>query len=255
MNKRFWQRNASTILTTIGGIGVVATSVLSIKATPKAMQLIEEAKEEKGEELSSFEVMKVAWKPYIPAVLIGTATIACIFGANTLNKRQQVSLMSAYALLDNSYKEYKNKLKELYGEEAHQNILEAIAAEKAENVGINTPGYVSNNRLYLDDKCGETRLFYDEYGKRFFETTLEQVISAEYHLNRNYVLRGYTILNEFYEFLGIEPTDYGNEIGWAISDDGTFWIDFDHYQTEIDGVECYIIDMPFGPSAEWKEYY
>ena len=98
-------------------------------------------------------------------------------------------------------------------------------------------------------------MFYDEYGKRFFETTLEQVISAEYHLNRNYVLRGYTVLNEFYDFLGIETTDYGNEIGWAINDDGTFWIDFDHYQTEIDGVECYIIDMPFGPSAEWKEYY
>ena len=154
MNKRFWQRNASTILTSIGGIGVVATSILSIKATPKAMQLIEEAKEEKGEELSKFEVVKVAWKLYIPAALIGTATIACIFGANTLNKCQQASLMSAYALLDNSYKEYKNKLKELYGEETHQSILEEIAAEKAENVGINTPGYVSNNRLYLDDKCG-----------------------------------------------------------------------------------------------------
>lgn len=157
--------------------------------------------------------------------------------------------------MNESYKQYQNKVKEIYGEEAHQEIIEAIAAEKAENMAVQAPGYFDNNRLYVDEKCGETRLFYDEYGDRFFETTLEQVISAEYHLNRNYVLRGYTVLNELYDFLGLEPTDYGNELGWAIDDDGTFWIEFDHREINIKGIDCILISMPFAPSLDWQELY
>lgn len=255
MNRQFWHRNASTVLTCLGGVGVVATSVMAIKATPKALKKIEEAKEEKGDELSKWEIVKTAGPTYVPTILVGASTIACIFGSNILNKRHQANLASAYALLNESYKQYQNKVKEIYGEEAHQEIMEAIAAEKAENMAVQAPGYVDNNRLYVDEKCGETRLFYDEYGDRFFETTLEQVISAEYHINRNYVLRGYTVLNELYDFLGLEPTDYGNELGWAIDDDGTFWIEFHHQEINIKGVDCILISMPFAPSLEWQELY
>ena len=253
--KLYCKRNGSTILTCVGGVGVVATSVLAVKATPKALKAIEEAENMKGEALTRIEVVKVAWKPYIPAVVTGVGTLTCMFGANVLNKCHQAALVSAYTLIDSSFKEYKQKLKELYGEEAHEKIEEAIAAEKAKNVGVNAPGIISNNALYVDEKCGDTRLFYDNYGDRFFEATLEQVISAEYHTNRNYVLRGYTILNELYEFLGLEPTDYGNEVGWCAYDEGTFWVDFNHIKTTVKGRECIIIDMPFGPDLEWQEYY
>lgn len=104
MRNQFWHRNVSTVLTCLGSVGLVATTVLSIKATPKALQLIEEAKEEKGEELTKWEKVKVAGPKYIPTVLVGVSTLVCIFGANVLNKRQQASLISAYALLDESYK-------------------------------------------------------------------------------------------------------------------------------------------------------
>lgn len=251
----FIKRHGATILTCAGGVGVIATTVSAVKATPKAIHLIEEAKEEKGEDLTKVEKIKIAGPKYIPTVLLGAGTLACIFGANVMNKKQQAALVSAYTLIDSSYKDYKRKLKEIYGEEAHENIVNAIAVEKAENVGVRAPGFVDNNVLFVDEQCGDTRLFYDEYGERFFEATLEQVISAQYHLNRNYVLRGYTVLNEFYDFLGLEPTDYGSELGWAIHDDGTFWIEFNHIQTEINGERCIIIDMPFAPDLEWKELY
>ena len=111
MNARlFVKRNASTILTILGSIGVVATTVTAVKATPKAIRLIEEAEQEKGEELTKWEKTKTATKPYLPAILLGTSTVACIFGAQILNQKQQASLVSAYALLDQSYKEYKKKL-------------------------------------------------------------------------------------------------------------------------------------------------
>lgn len=225
------------------------------KATPKALKKIETAEQEKGEELSKWETVKVAGTTYLPTILVGASTNACIFGSNILNKRQQASLASAYAFIDQTYKEYQNKVKELYGEETHQEIIDAIAAEKAENVGVDAPGFVSNGSLYVDDQCGENRLFYDEYGQRFFEATLEQVISAQYHLNRNYILRGYTVLNELYDFLGLEPTDYGDELGWIANDDGKYWIEFNNRKTNIRGIDCIVIEMPFAPDLEWQEEY
>lgn len=253
--KDFIKRNGATILTCIGGIGVVATTVLGIKATPKALSKLEEAEKSKGEKLTTYEKVKIAGKEYIPTTTVGIGTLACIFGANVMNKKHQASLVSAYALIDSSYREYQQKLKELYGEEAHQEIVDAIAAEKAKNVGVRTAGFVDQNKLYVDDQCGETRLFYIECEQRFFEATLEQVISAQYHLNRNYNLRGYSVLNEFYDFLGLEPTDYGSEVGWCNYDEYTFWVDFNNRETEINGRKCIVIEMPYGPDMEWKDYY
>lgn len=72
MNVRlFTKRNASTVLTCLGGVGVVATTVLAVKETPKALQLIEEEKQKKGEELSKWEVVKTVGPKCIPTVLMG----------------------------------------------------------------------------------------------------------------------------------------------------------------------------------------
>lgn len=256
--KIFWKRNGSTILTCVGAVGVVATAVTSAKATPKALALLEIAKEEKGEDLTTIEKVKIAGPTYIPTILIGASTIACLFGANGLNKRDQAALMSAYALLDNSFKEYKAKLKELYGEEAHQNIINSIAIEKAGDVHVHGSYLCSDCDLTADESCGDPVLFYDEYSNRYFEATIEQVINAEYHLNRNYILRGYCYLNELYEFLGLETTDYGSVLGWTPTDEGEYWIEFNHRKVKLDdGLEVYILEMPFAPTYDFLEnsYY
>lgn len=256
-SRSFLSRNASTILTIVGGIGVVGTAVLAASATPKAVAMIEEAKEEKGEKLTTWETVKAAGPSYIPAVAVGAGTIMCIFGANILNRRSQAALASAYALVDNAYKEYRNKLKELYGEEAHNNIVDSLMVEKAEEIRVSNYNLTSYCDLSVADGTSEPRLFYDEYSNRFFETTVEQVMNAEYHLNRNFVLRGFVYLNEFYEFLGLEPTDYGSKVGWSIDDDGIFWIDFNHHKALLDNntLEVVVIETPWGPSVEAMEDY
>lgn len=256
MNARlFVKRNASTILTGLGSIGVIATTITAVKATPKALRLIEDAETEKGDELTKWEKVKTAGPTYVPAIILGSVTVASIVSANILNKRTQASIMSAYALLDQSYKDYRRKLKELYGEETHQEIVEALAIEKAETTYINSSYFASNCNLAAENRSSETKIFYDEYSQRFFETTIEQVMDAEYHLNRNYILRGYTVLNELYDFLGLEPTDAGSIMGWAPLDEGMYWIEFNHRKAEMeDGTEFYILEMPFEPSVDYDEY-
>ena len=153
--------NSSTILTCVGAIGVAATAIMSAKATPKAIALLNEAREEKGEELTKLEVVDIAAPVYIPAVIMGVSTIACIFGANFLNKRNQAALMSAYALLDNSYKEYIRKTEELYGDEANEHIVEEMAKENYEE-GIVIPR--------------EEELFFDFKTCRYFHASMDEVV-------------------------------------------------------------------------------
>ena len=245
----FLKKNSATILTVAAAAGVIITSVLSAKAAIKASRVLTHKEEEKGEKLTFEETISTVWTIYIPPVVAGMSTIACVFGANILNQRQQASLASAYALVDSSYKEYKAKLKELYGEEAHNNIVDAIAAEECDEVHISAGGLTSAYTQEIESDA-EPRLFYDEYSGRYFETTIENVLLAEYHLNRNYILRGFSRLNEFYEFLGLEPTDYGETVGWDICGE-IYWIDFNHRKAFIgddnDGFECYIIEMPYYP--------
>lgn len=250
------RRNSPKILTLLAAIGTASTAFATARATPKALLLIQEAEAQKGEDLTALEKIKVATTPYIPVILLGSATVMCIFGAQMLNRRAQSSMASAYALLDQSFKDYRRKLKELYGDEADKKVIEALAVEKSKTVYIEVSYLSGPCELILDENSSKPVLWYDEYSKRFFTASLEQVLMAEYHLNRNYILRGEAVVNELYEFLGLEPTDWGAEAGWAPMDEGMFWIEFNHIPAKLDdGSVFYIIEMPFEPTLNYDEYY
>lgn len=243
--KLFVNRNSATILTCVGGVGVIATTVLAVKATPKALLALEEAKEEKGEDLTVLETVQTAGPVYIPTIITGAATLTCIFSANILNKRHQASITSAYALLDSSYKEYRTKVNDIYGDDADEKVREEIAKDKYKDSDI--------------DPATITELFYDEYSKRYFESTLVKVQQAEYRVNRDMMMRGYVYLNEFYEHLDLEPVPSGYSLGWSPGANLDYywqeWIDFSHAKiTMDDGTECHSIVMLMEPILEFENY-
>ena len=249
--QRFVKRNASTILSVLGVAGVIATTVTTVKATPKAMEFVKKAEEEKGEKLSKWEKVNVAGVAYIPTALIGTATIACILGANLVSRHQQATLMSAYALLDRSYKEYKNKANELYGDGAGKQIREGIAKDK----------YTGDESSGDDGK----ELFYDFYSGRYFESTKEHVMRAQYEVNRSLFVNYAVGLNEYYDLLGLEEKPEYEMLGWSCGQMeemyGHPWIEFEHEETILDGdseydegLKCTIINMPLSPFVDYLEY-
>lgn len=250
------KRNSTTILTVIAAVGVVGTTVAAIKATPKAMKLLEKASDEKNDELTKLEVVKIAAPVYIPTVAIGVSTIVCMFGANTLNRKQQAALVSAYALVSNSYKEYKDKLKELYGEEAHQNIVDSIVKEKTKDAKITSESLCCTSSLDVDEDESDIRLFYDEFSQRYFESTLAKVVQAEYYLNRNFNRKQYCDVNEWYDLLGLTRTGSEYYIGWAayqFDEDGMEpWIDFNHREVQLDdGLTCIVIEFLVEPIIDF----
>ena len=242
----FLKRNSATILTVVGAAGVIATTVTAVKATPKALLLLENAEEIKGEELTTVEKVKIAGPAYIPSVLLGGATLACIFGANMLNQRQQASLISAYALVDSSYKDYRKKVDELYGEEAGAEVRAGIAKDN----------YAETSQTVLEDG---KRLYYDFYSNRYFEATPAHVKRAEYEINRTLMLDDGVFLNEWYQHLDLEPLEYGWNFGWSACANSDMywqtWIDFNHEKTVMDdGLECIIISFSQEPYPDFEDY-
>lgn len=240
------KRSSPTILTCVAAVGVVITSVMAVRATPKAMRLLEKAMDEKGEELTKLETVMVAGPAYIPAIAIGLSTVSCIFGANIINKHNQARLTSAYALLDQSYKRYRKAANSVFGEDADSKIKTEIAKDTY----VSADGYaIYDSELNQES---EKFLFYDYFGQRYFTSTMASVLNAQYHINRNLTLRGEVNLNEFYTFLGVEKIDCGDDIGWSIEElmeDGIMWLDFDNHHTKMeDGMECYIVSAMYEPT-------
>lgn len=242
--KGFVKQNAPTILTSVGSVGVVGTAVLTGKATTKASKLLKEAKKEKGEELKFGEKMKIAAPCYIPAIAAGVTTIVCIVASNVLNKRQKEALITAYAALSTSFKDYKKKVDEVYGEGSDKKIDKAIFEDAHEKD---------------DDKINETVLFYDTYSDQYFESTLFKVQEAEYFLNRELITKDYAYLNDFYKLLDLPYPDKDWKLGWTVGACLDMywqgWVDFNHSKkTMYDGKECYHISFVQEPIEDFEDY-
>lgn len=204
------KRNSSTILTIIAAIGVIGTAIISAKDTPKAMRRIQKAKKEKGDDLTVVETVVVAAPAYIPTAAVTVTTVVCIFGINAMSKRSQASLASAYALLDRSYKEYRHKTTELFGEDADDKICDAIAQDH-----------------YLEKKpepsAKDLITIYDPYSEEFFESCELDISKAENYINKLLNSNGFVSFNNFYEVLGIDYDvskklidEFGWHYGWSL---------------------------------------
>ena len=244
MNKTqyFFKKHSSTILTVIGAGGVVGTAILAVKATPKALKLLEEAKKDKGDELTPVEAVKVAWKPYIPSAICGFSTIACILGANYFNVKNQASLMSAYALLDSSYKEYRNQVNALYGDEADMNVKREIIEAKSKFED-------------LEVLSGEM-LFFDYHSMRFFKSSIENVMTAECAFLESLEDKTYACLNEYYDLLGLPLVDFGFQLGWVDMEDNDPYnchkLEFKYETVKMsDDTECMIITTNVPPATDY----
>lgn len=234
-------KSKATFLTIAASFGVVGTSVLTAISTKKAVE------KTINQEFTKEEKIKIYAKEYVPSILMGATTIGCIIGANIINAKAQASLASAYGVLDRSYKEYRKKVEEIVGEEKEKEIRAAMAKEYFDLSEVPNP------------ENSDTLIFFDEISNRFFFRTMIEVADAEYHFNRNLALRGYAPLNEFYDFLGLEPTEYGNSVGWNLDTAYEFygyqWVDFEHQLCEEpcdpDCPSYYLIHMPFPPHADF----
>ena len=255
MNKSDRIRACVSIFTMCTSIaGVVSTAIFAVKSTPKAEELLKELKQENPEPTTVETIKKVA-PVYLPAAISGILTISCIIATTVLNKKSQVSLAGTYALLNHNFQKYRGTVNKLFGDDADQKVMDDIIKSECNERPLYSPGLVSCTTLDFDvDE--EKHLFYDSYSCRYFESTIGNVLQAEYHLNRNYILKNYATINDFYSFLGLDHISDGDVNGWN-TDSGLEWIDFDHRRVKLEedgNLECLVISFPFPPWADEEDY-
>ena len=246
--KAYLTKHSPKILTGLGIAGMVTTTVLAVRATPKAMQLIEEAELEKGSNavhvaLTPVETVQTVWKCYIPAVVTGGLSVLCLISANTANLRRNAALATAYTLSETALKEYKEKVVSELGEKKAQEIKGAIAKDKLEKAPV------QNNEVIMVEKGGNT-LCFDAMSGRYFKSDMESLKKAVNELNRQMRYDMYISLNEFYYAIGLDPIEIGDNLGWNI-DHGYIEPDFSS-QLATDGTPCLVISHTVEPRYEFR---
>lgn len=257
--KHVMKKRSPEILTGIGIAGMISTVVLAVKATPKAMELIEEEKlnripedyepekDPKPEGLTTLETVKLAWKPYIPAAITGVASIACIIGANSVHVRRNAALATAYQLSTTALSDYREKVVETIGEKKEATVRDKVAKKKIED---NQP---SNSTIIMTGK-GNT-LIYDSHSDRYFRSDIDKIRNAVLELNERMVNGNemYISLNEFYDEIGLNHTDVGDSIGWRI-DKGKIDVRYSAQLTD-DNEPCIVLDHLVPPEYGFDSYY
>ena len=241
--KAIVSKRSPEILTGLGIAGMVTTTVLAVRATPKALKLIEDAQYEKRESLTVSEKIKVAWKPYIPAAITGITSITCVIGASSVNAKRNAAIAAAYNLSQTALTEYKEKVVETIGEKKEQVIKDKIAKDKVEN------NPVTKSEVIITGK-GNT-LCYDTFNGRYFYSDSDQIKKAINELNRKMLNEMYVSLNDFYSELDLKLSNNGYELGWKL-DDGLIEVDFSS-QISDDGRPCLVIDYLVAPRYDYSK--
>ena len=241
------ERHAPEILTGIGVAGMVTSTVLAVKATPKACLLINDRKDElEVEKLPVTELVKTTWKCYIPAVVTCGASIACLVGASSVNFKRNAALATAYKLSEAALSEYKDAVIETIGEKKEQSVRDKVAEERLKK------NPVSKSEIIVTGNG--TTLCYDPVGNSYFKSNIQQIESAKNKLNARMLSENYVSLNDFYDELGIGPTKLGDDLGWDIYKDGLVDIAFSSQLAE-DGTPCLVMDYSVAPRYEYYKVH
>ena len=234
------------ILTGIGITGMIGATFMAVKATPKALYLIETKKEEaEVEELTSVETIKTCWKCYIPAALTTVVSAACLIGASTVSAKRNAALATAYSISEAALREYQEKVVEVIGEKKEKAVRDAVAKDQIER------DPVTKSEVVIIDSNSNT-LCYEPLSGRYFKSTIDKIKKAEIKLDRQMIQEMYVSLNDFYWEIGLDETDLGDKMGWNLSK-GYMDLSFSS-QLADDGTPCAVIVYGIPPVYDYQNY-
>lgn len=209
-------KHSPEILTGIGIAGMITSTILAVKATPKAVAIIQNKKNKK-EKQTTIDIIKSTWKLYIPSISCGVGGVLCILSGSRINAKRSAALATAYTISEKTLKTYRDKVIETIGEKKEKNIRQSIQQDEIDK---NPP---VESKIVLTQK-GNT-LIKDEYSGRYFRSDLDTIRKASNELNRQMLHNNYISLNQWYSSIGLEIVKDGYHLGWNI-DNGLMELDF-----------------------------
>lgn len=234
-------KHGPEIAISIGVVGLVVAGVEAVRATPKALRLIEQKKESvEPEELSFKDIVETSWKFYVIPVVVGAASVFCIVSASKENWKRKAALTTAYTITEAKFSDYQSKVIDILGHEKDEEIKSAIAKDKIQNNPV--------QNVILVDGTGDT-ICYDVLSGRYFKSNKENIRQAVNYLN-TIMLDGSSVsLNDFYDEIGLESIKLGEMLGWNIGK-GMIDVDFSS-QLDAAGNPCLVIDYQLAPAYDY----
>ena len=261
------KKHSPEILLVTGVTGVVTSAVMACKATTKVDAIVEETKksidtihegmeagnicdveytEEDGKKDLAIVYIQTGVKfakLYGPSVLLGLTSIGCILASNNIIHKRNVALSAAYTAIDRSFKGYRSRVIERFGESMDRELRYNIKTQEVkETVVDEETGKKKTVKSTVSVVDPNT---YSDYARFFDEYCAGWTKDAEYNLmflrqQQNYAnellkSRGHLFLNEVYDMLGIDRTKAGNIVGWIYDEKhpiGDNFVDFGIYVLE-----------------------
>lgn len=234
--KSFVSTNSPVILTGLGVAGTVSTAILAAKAGYKHGV----ADAVGGVSDDPKQRLKECYKHYIPATSLGVVTITSIILANSVSTKRTAAMASIYSVTDSAFREYKSKVVETLGEKKEAEVRDKIAQDRVDK---NPPP--ASMMLMGDNKVP----CYDSLTGRYFESDIETIRKAQNNINAQCINSVYASQNDFYREVGLNPTPYGEEVGWTTDHK----MDITFSSTIADnGKPCLVLDYDLQPT---RDYY
>lgn len=271
------KKHSPEILVGAGIVGVVASAVLACKATLKVNEVVSEAKTnidkihtatEKGvteagavytpddakKELAiTYARTGIEFaKLYGPSLLIGGLSIASILGGHGILHKRNLALAAAYTAVDGSFKEYRERVVERFGENLDRELKYNIKAKEVEETVVNEDGTESTVKKTVNVANPNPE---SDYARFFDEYCLGWVKDAEHNLaflkmQQSYAndllqRQGYLFLNDVYKMLGIPTSKAGQVVGWIYDPnnpehEGDNYIDFGIYDVHNESKRAFV---------------
>ena len=251
------KKHSPEILAAVGTVGVVASAVMACKSTTKISEILDETNNqlntireaantsELADQYSSDDAKKDTTIVYIqtgvkfmklygPAVAVGVASLGCLLGSNHILRKRNIALAAAYTAVDKSFKAYRGRVVERFGEEMDRELRYNIKAKEVQEIVTDENG----NETTVTSTIEVPEINHDnsEYARCFDETCIGWTRDPEYNMmfvtqiqnwaNDRLQSNGYLYLNEVYEMLGFQRTKAGQVVGWLYNGDGDNYVDF-----------------------------
>ena len=266
-------KHSPEILAGVGVVGVVGSLVMACKATTKLSDILEESKEQldkikevaadpayeekysqddakKDTTITYVQTAMKVTKLYAPSVILCAGSLGCLLASNNILKKRNAALSAAYMTVDKSFKEYRKRVADRFGEEVEKEIRYNIKAE--EITKVDEDGNEVTETVKIMDGTDDPNS-YSDYARFFDESCAAWQNDAEYNLtflkaqqqyaNDLLKARGRLFLNEVYRMLGIDETKAGQVVGWVYNPDnptGDNFVDFGIYNMQRERVRAFV---------------
>lgn len=266
-------KHSPEILAGVGVVGVVGSLVMACKATTKLSDILEESKEQldkikevaadpayeekysqddakKDTTITYVQTAMKVTKLYAPSVILCAGSLGCLLASNNILKKRNAALSAAYMTVDKSFKEYRKRVADRFGEEVEKEIRYNIKAEEITKVdedgnevtetvkvmnGTDDPNSYSDYARFFDESCAAWQND-AEYNFTFLK-------AQQQYANDLLKARGRLFLNEVYRMLGIDETKAGQVVGWVYNPDnptGDNFVDFGIFNMQRERVRAFV---------------